>query len=101
MGKNLPANAGDTGSLPDVGRSHMTWNRLEGRWDILGERILGSEVGTGQGEAHRAQQRQRFTETAGGQRALRVGLRVFAPSQGCRGTGLGTALCLLCILSNN
>ena len=79
----------------------MTWNRLEGRWDILGERILGSEVGTGQGEAHRAQQRQRFTETAGGQRALRVGLRVFAPSQGCRGTGLGTALCLLCILSNN
>ena len=24
--KNLPANAGDTGSIPDPGRSHMPWN---------------------------------------------------------------------------
>ena len=23
MAKNLPANAGDTGSIPDLGRSHM------------------------------------------------------------------------------
>ena len=23
--KNLPANAGDTGSIPDVGRSYMMW----------------------------------------------------------------------------
>ena len=23
--KNLPANAGDTGSSPDLGRSHMAW----------------------------------------------------------------------------
>ena len=24
--KNLPANAGDTGSSPDPGRSHMPWS---------------------------------------------------------------------------
>ena len=24
--KNLPANAGDTGSSPGLGRSHMPWN---------------------------------------------------------------------------
>ena len=24
--KNLPANAGDTGLIPDLGRSHMLWN---------------------------------------------------------------------------
>ena len=24
--KNLPANAGDSGSIPDLGRSHMPWN---------------------------------------------------------------------------
>ena len=24
--KNLPANAGDTGSSPGPGRSHMSWN---------------------------------------------------------------------------
>ena len=24
--KNLPANAGDTGSSPGLGRSHMLWN---------------------------------------------------------------------------
>ena len=26
MLKNLPANAGDTGSIPGVGRSHMPWS---------------------------------------------------------------------------
>ena len=26
--KNLPANAGDTGSIPDQGRSHMMWSKL-------------------------------------------------------------------------
>ena len=25
--KNLPASAGDTGSIPGVGRSHMLWSR--------------------------------------------------------------------------
>ena len=24
--KNLPANAGDTGSIPGLGRSHMPWS---------------------------------------------------------------------------
>ena len=24
--KNPPASAGDTGSIPDLGRSHMSWN---------------------------------------------------------------------------
>ena len=24
--KNLPANAGDMGSIPDLGRSHMPWS---------------------------------------------------------------------------
>ena len=24
--KNLPANAGGTGSIPDLGRSHMPWS---------------------------------------------------------------------------
>ena len=31
----------------------------------------------------------------------RRNLRVSAPSQGCRVAGLGAALCLLCVLSNN
>lgn len=26
MDKNLPCNAGDMGSIPDLGRSHMLWN---------------------------------------------------------------------------
>ena len=26
--KNLPANAGDTGSIPGPGRSHMLWEQL-------------------------------------------------------------------------
>ena len=26
MVKNLPANEGDAGSVPDPGRSHMPWN---------------------------------------------------------------------------
>ena len=25
--ENLPANAGDTGSSPDLGRSHMPWSK--------------------------------------------------------------------------
>ena len=28
MVKNLPANAGDTGSIPGPGRSHMLWEQL-------------------------------------------------------------------------
>ena len=26
VAKNLPANAGDTGSIPGLGRSHMLWS---------------------------------------------------------------------------
>ena len=26
LGENLPANAGDTGSSPGLGRSHMPWS---------------------------------------------------------------------------
>ena len=26
LGKNPRASAGDTGSIPDLGRSHMSWN---------------------------------------------------------------------------
>lgn len=49
-------------------------------------------MGTGQGEAHRAQQSQRAgCRTAGRETALPAGLRVFAGLQDCGGAGLGTA----------
>ena len=33
--KSLPANAGDTGSIPDLGKSHMPQSRWDGAPQIL------------------------------------------------------------------
>ena len=69
MGKNPPANAGDTGSLPDLGRSHMTQNRLEGRWEVPGRGYWGARWGQVR-ERHTEPSRDRVhSETAGGQRS--------------------------------
>ena len=37
--ENLPANAGDTGSSPDLGRSHMPWSNWAREPQILSLRL--------------------------------------------------------------
>ena len=42
MVKKLPVNAGDTGSIPDPGRSHMPWSNEAG-----GPQLLSPSLGPG------------------------------------------------------
>ena len=37
--ENLPANAGDTGSSPGLGRSHMPWSKWAREPQLLGLRV--------------------------------------------------------------
>ena len=41
--KNPPANEGDTGSIPDLGRSHMPWNNRAGGSQPLSLRSRAGE----------------------------------------------------------
>ena len=42
--KNLPANAGDTGSIPGPGRSHMLWSNYTHEPQLLSPRATTTEA---------------------------------------------------------